>query len=197
VRVRNRIADCVRVNDSRHRTHEERLISRGALHRCSFQDRDAPLGIVNEMLDAVQMAARFAVTDQYAPGYYTKGMLPYTFICRPSGIIEQLLPVTAIEAHAMRWNVQAVSLCCIGDFRKHKPTTAQWAAATEFCAVWRDYGIVFWGHDELPGASVDPNKECPGAKWNMRKFRSGVYATRGKISKEAARLKLVLAGVVF
>lgn len=199
MRVTNRIQDCAAVVCHAPTIRGENLIDRVAIHRCSFRDSEPPFQIADEALDSVGLAARFANTERYSPGYYTKGTIPYTFLIRPNGRIEQLLPVRAVSAHALRWNVPAVGIAVIGDFRTRKPGDTQWEAAVAFCVMWKSFGLKMYGHDELPFASTDPRKECPGKNWSMGTFRALVRRAweRSKSTRDEARSALEAIGVVF
>jgi len=104
---------------------------------------------------------------------YTGKQNPYTFFIRRDGTIEQACPLIEITAHARRFNKQGIGVGVIGDFRKHKPTNQQIEALIYLCAIlvtWKRKLIVS-GHDELFGATNDPNKECPGKYLNVHELR--------------------------
>lgn len=197
LQIVDRIEDCAKICNHRAHSRTENLLSRVAIHRCSFSHSAAPFFIEDEKLDAAELASRFAVTDQYAPGYYTKGTLPYTFLIKRRGVIEQCLPIHAISSHALRWNVPAIGIAIVGDMRTERCTKSQWEKAIAFCALWKAYGLQIFGHDELPFAITDRRKKCPGAKFNMNVFRREVKNAWEKVAREAAKEKLVDLGAVF
>ena len=199
MRVTNRIEDCARVCNHRANTRTAHLLSRVALHRCTFANSEAPFYCADDSLDAIGLAARFAVTDRYAPGFYTKGTIPFTLLIKRNGRIEQLLPITAVASHALRWNVPAIGIALVGNMKEKPPTKAMWDAAVSLCAMWRGYGLRMYGHDELPFASSDTTKRCPGAFFVMSNFRREVRARAKflKFDKETARVALEGIGLVF
>ena len=127
--------------------------------------------------DAITICRRF--TDDPEVAKYTGGEVPYGWIIGAGGIIWQCLPISEVGAHARRWNKQAVGVACIGDFRKHDMPGVQYDSLIKLLAALqfgfpRDLAIK--GHDELPGASADPNKKCPGDKLSMSNVRQSVAA---------------------
>jgi hypothetical protein len=185
------------VTQHRERTRSENLLTRVALHRCSFADSALPIYCADGDLDGLALAARFAVTDKYAPGWYTKGTLPYTFLVRAAGDIDQLLPVSAVSAHALRWNVPAIGIAIVGDFRKKEMPEVQRNSLLEFVGLWARYGLSVFGHDELPFASSDINKRCPGGRFSLEKFRRELRTAYTGMAKAEAKAGLLKVGVVF
>ena len=156
-------------DDGKHRTREPLTdIDTIAVHRIGKS-----LGE-----DAITICRRFIDDPEVAK--YTGGEVPYAFIIGvgPGSTIWQCLPISEIGAHARRWNKQAIGVACIGDFRKHDMPDVQYAQLIKLLACLqfgfpRDLEIK--GHDELPGASSDPNKKCPGDKLSMRAVRRSVW----------------------
>lgn len=161
----NVISQC---DDGKHRTREPlAVIDTIAVHRIGKS-----LGE-----DAITICRRFIDDPEVAK--YTGGEVPYGFIIGAGGTIWQCLPISEVGAHARRWNKQAVGVACIGDFRKHVMPIVQYDKLIKLLAVIqfgfpRDLAIK--GHDELPGASSDPNKKCPGDKLSMHGVRGAVWA---------------------
>ena len=125
--------------------------------------------------DAVTICRRFIDDPEVAK--YTGGEVPYGWIIGAGGTIWQCLAISDVGAHARRWNKQAIGVACIGDFRKHDIPEVQYKRLIHLLACLqfgfpRDLEIK--GHDELPGASSDPNKKCPGDKLPMGAVRSSV-----------------------
>lgn len=163
----NVISQC---DDGKHRTREPLTdIDTVAVHRIGKS-----LGE-----DAVTICRRFIDDPEVAK--YTGGEVPYAFIigADAGSTIWQCLPISEVGAHARRWNKQAIGVACIGDFRKHVMPSHQYAQLIKLLACLqfgfpRDLKIK--GHDELPSASSDPNKKCPGDKLSMERVRSAVRA---------------------
>ena len=100
--------------------------------------------------------------------------MPYTFIIRTDGSIDQCLGLKDIGPHAKRWNTQSVSIAVIGDFTRHSPTDEQWLSLIELCIELNSYGLTIHGHTELPGSSSDPAKQCPGPLLDLDQLRAEV-----------------------
>lgn len=131
----------------------------------------------------------------------TGGEVPYTFIVGGGsdtydGVIWQCLPVMDVGRHARRWNEEAIGVACIGDFRVKPPTRAQVHAVTDLCVeLCLSLGIgpeEIWGHMELPNASADRDKECPGMFFDVERLRDDVWAC----IKRDALARLDSAGLV-
>lgn len=120
-------------------------------------------------------------------GLYTGNQMPYTFVIGEFGIIEQVLDLHEVGPHALRWSVPMVSIAFIGDFRKNSPSKAQFEAGIELCTDLCLYlgKRDIRGHDELPGGSKDPSKQCPGKFFEVRHMREAAF-------EEADRLDGIL-----
>jgi hypothetical protein len=108
----------------------------------------------------------------------TGGGMPYPLLVAPSGEVTQTVPLCCITPHAARHNPVALGIGVIGDFRAAPPTAAAYAslvrvAASLLSALGHDTSALF-GHDELAGASRDPDKVCPGACLDMPRLRHDV-----------------------
>jgi hypothetical protein len=105
----------------------------------------------------------------------TGGKMPYHFVVEPDGKAVQCLPVGVMAPHAWKWNDRTVAVACSGDFRRHEPPQAQWYAAARLCrSLEMMYRADTWGHDELPDGSKDPEKQCPGGKWDIPFFLGAI-----------------------
>jgi hypothetical protein len=128
--------------------------------------------------DGYEITRAFRNREKYQAGWYTGGRVPYTFLILPDGAIDQMLPLWDVGPHALRWSSKSIGIACLGDFRKHEPTPAQWISACELSAalyLWINGGAWIKGHDELQGGSSDPTKSCPGARWSMQNFRRDTF----------------------
>jgi hypothetical protein len=134
-----------------------------------------------------EIARSFKDTSKYAAGSYTGGEMPYTFIIRKDGTIDQCLPMTDTGPHARKWNSSSVSVACIGDFTKHAPTNEQECALIDLLTALAGYGLTIHGHTELPGSSSDPKKQCPGPHLDLNAMRNEV-----KYKLETKRLEALL-----
>lgn len=113
---------------------------------------------------------------------------PYHFIIRKDGTIDQLLALTKLAPHARRYNRTSVAIACIGDFRRHVPTPEQIVSLERLCAIMSRFlrGAQISGHTELPQASLDPKKVCPGKKLDLRQLR---FAVAERLAKFTPRLE--------
>ena len=121
-----------------------------------------------------EIARAFRDTSKNAAGAWTGGQMPYTFIIRVDGSIDQCLSLKDTGPHAKRWNTESVSIALIGDFTKHEPTEEQWLSLIELCIELASYGLTIHGHTELPGSSSDPAKQCPGPLLDLDALRAEV-----------------------
>lgn len=120
-----------------------------------------------------EIAKKFVKDPEIAK--YTGGENPYTFYVGGK-TIWQALPLTEVGAHARRFNVSAIGIATIGDWRYDTPdddTFRTTVDLTEF--LIRALGLDPWdvsGHTEAgAGATNTPGKDCPGEKWDMDFFR--------------------------
>ncbi len=106
------------------------------------------------------------------------GKMPYSLLIEDSGAVTQMVPLGRVTPHARTYNPTAVGIACIGDFRAQKPSPQQERALVDACVeVLAACGLAVTalvGHDELKGASRDPNKECPGRHLHMASLRDTV-----------------------
>jgi hypothetical protein len=118
-------------------------------------------------------------------GRYTGNQMPYTFVVSPFGVIEQALDLREVGPHARRWSVPMISIACIGDFRHHPPDTDQFYATKELCIDLCLYinKAEIKGHDELPGGSSDPNKQCPGKMFGLSMLRIQAFLEIERIKR--------------
>lgn len=183
--LKNRIVEC---DDGKFRPRDINRLRKVIVHRIEEE-----LGE-----DAPALAKAFKDTTKFAAGSYTGGEMPYSFVLCKNGVWEQALQLGDVGPHAMRYNADGVGLAVIGDFRHQTPTAVQWIALVEFCTMlvgWMGVPVeqCLFGHDELEGATKDPNKECPGKLIDMNELRNEVRLTL--LSQAVYSLKGV--GVLF
>jgi len=117
----------------------------------------------------------------------TGGAMPYPILIDDAGIIFQTAPLSLITPHAVSHNPSTVGVACIGDFRTRSPSAAQTTALISVCAsLLAQFDLppeALHGHDELTGASHDPEKECPGKTLSMVALRRDVseFIDRGGV----------------
>ena len=178
--IRNRIAEC---NDGKHRSRNFENVDRLIVHRIG-----ASLGA-----DGPTIAAAFRDQSRFAAGSYTGGEMPYHFVIRENGTVDQCLTLGDNAPHARRFNVSGLAVGVIGDFRRHAPTPEQWQALREFCGLWLLYGLDVYGHDELPGGSKNPAKQCPGRFLDLPTLR----IEASSFADNEAQALLQMSGICF
>lgn len=162
------------------------------------RDHDGITSVIIHRIDVGESGRDIARAFTSNPdiGKYTNGQIPYTLIVKRNGGIEQLLPISEVGPHAMRWNVPAIGIGVIGDFRKHRPEVEQWVGCVKLCTYisqWLTDPKRIFGHDELKNATNSKGKVCPGPYWDMDLFREAVLMNR----KALAYSELIVAGVLF
>ena len=192
--IENKIKEC---DDGKRRERSLAKISHLVLHRISFaQDRIEP--IPDLLLTGVDVARKFKETKEYRAGSYTGGELPYAFFVCYDGTIEQLLEVGDIGPAQKKWNVASIAVAVAGDFRSSVPTIAQWESLIDFCALWQSWMLKIAGHTDLPGASGDPSKECPGSMFDLIALQEDIdFNYYSRYTVEEAELLLTREGIVF
>lgn len=107
---------------------------------------------------------------QYWPG----GRIPYHMMVEANGRIVQLLDFGDVGAHARAYNVPAIGIAAIGDFRAHEPEPAQWYATVDAAVhvmLTLRRRLRVSGH--VPGLgpkATTHGAPCPGACWPMDRF---------------------------
>lgn len=109
---------------------------------------------------------------------YTGHKLPYSFIVEEGGRVAQCLPVTWVGPHALKKSVDWLSVAFIGDFRDSEPSEAQNVSGT--ILVRGLLGMIgkgiaaIEGHTNVPGATGDPRKQCPGKGLNLHEVKRAI-----------------------
>lgn len=124
---------------------------------------DNPNPVQDVDLDGPTLVDRFARSPAMPPaGLGTGGRAPYHILVRrdAAATAEQLLPLTVQGCHSRGYNGRSWALAFVGE----TPTDAQYRRIVEVSAILLPANGGLWntGHTELPGASGDPNKRCPG-----------------------------------
>lgn len=150
-------------------------------------------GITVHMIDVGKNAAEIC---GFLKNYPKIRGMSYTFVVNEHGYIEQAKPLTAITPHAKNHNTATLGIACIGDFRVKEPPQEQWQACVDLCAfisfyVNRISVNEIRGHDERPNSSDDPDKHCPGRRWEMSRFRTAVSQRMRTVSMA----ELMIAGI--
>ena len=187
------IFDHTRSEDNFRHRHREGYPSVLAFHRIQVP------GAIEGEVTGPMVAEMFRDRRPGKAGSYTGGKMPYAFVIRRNGAVDQCLRVSLIAPHARtKWSAVSLSVALVGDHRHSEPSAAQLGRSVPFAALWLAAGLDSRGHDELPGGSSDPDKECPGKLLSMAMVRE--EAARhpcARLDADAARAILVEFGVVF
>ncbi len=155
------------------------------VHRIEVSQEDSSFG------DSPREVERFFVEHPIGKKA-TGGDMPYPLIIEADGKITQTLPFNLIAPHAVAANPSTIGLALIGDFREQAPSGPQMKSLLQTCIqLVMAIGIPteklsehLRGHDEIPGASRDPDKECPGRILDMTDLRRRVSQSVSQIQAE-------------
>jgi N-acetyl-anhydromuramyl-L-alanine amidase AmpD len=153
---------------------------------------------------AVEICAHFTGKVKQYPevAKATGGQIAYTFMISGDhgdrgydGMIWQCLPLSDVGHHAKRFSKRAVGIAVIGDPRVKPCSPKQYNSLIWLCskivsAIHQPPGQVR-GHMELPNASSDPTKECPGELLPMIEVRRDV----ARLQTEASIQDLLDSGM--
>jgi len=91
-------------------------------------------------------------------------------------MVEQMLKLNDTGWHARRWSRAGVGIACLGDFRSEYPSLEMWESLVTLCSTLCHWiGVCeIYSHSELPFASKDPEKQCPGKNLDMDRLRGSV-----------------------
>jgi len=109
--------------------------------------------------------------------------LGYHYFIRKDGTVDRLYEDSALVWHALHHSTYMLSIAVYGDFhpadksRNSKPTTAQLISLVKLCtSLWEKYGALpIYGHTDLPNASTDPSKVCPGRNLDVASIAKQVF----------------------
>lgn len=119
----------------------------------------------------------------------TGGRFPYHFVIARSGAIAQLVPLEYGAPGAAGYNTRAVQIAWEGDFRSEEPAPGQWISGVWLAAQLDKLGCTeIAGHTQLPKASRDPGKVCPGPLLSIEDLREDVASALVLEAKEAGLL---------
>lgn len=107
-----------------------------------------------------------------------KGKMPYHFVIKRDGTIEQALRLNVRGPHAQSWNGRSVAVVLIGDFTKETPPTEQLEALewlSRYLALALSPELRVYRHDELAGAA-GPGHICPGPKLDLSRVKQVMLA---------------------
>jgi N-acetyl-anhydromuramyl-L-alanine amidase AmpD len=133
------------------------------------------------------LAKAFQDGREFQAGYYTGKQFPYHFVIWRDGQIDQSLAILDTGPSAVAWNKRSISIATVGHFHKgEEPTPPQWQSLVNLCALlaWWTKVYVLAGHTELPHATLDPFKSCPGSGLSMEDLRSAVTTRLVEIDLE-------------
>jgi hypothetical protein len=177
--VYNRIISCRSQNANNNSKKDPANLAYLVIHKTSLALRDPeanPFPIPNELLDGPSLAGRFT-----NPKLGTGGLIPYEILVRgnEAAAAEQLLPLYIRGAHAIgySWRSIAIAVVCQDELTNPDITPAQRDRLVKICTalVPLGQGLKIVGHTDLPSASADPRKVCPGSKFALDMLTKTVY----------------------
>jgi hypothetical protein len=145
------------------------------VHRLSL----AGIGIPDEELTGKQIIESFR-----DPNLGTGGRPPYHAAILQDTTIEQMLPLAVTGSHAINYNWCSWGVCVIGNTTLRPPRPGQVESLIAACRVLAcaNGGLSIEGHTDLPGASGDPNKVCPGHLMPLDVVRSNALTCVSALS---------------
>lgn len=167
------------------------------IHRCSFAHWDAlqnRFPISDYDLAGTELAKRFRENPHLGTGQ----RVPYHLTITTGGQVEQLLPLNRRGAHARGVNWCSWAVTAIGDTDQREMHGKQWEPLIETVRLMRDLcpNAEIVGHTDIPGASGDPNKRCPGRYLSMEAVRRAVGPVVELVTPELAEAAAISAGLV-
>ena len=155
---------------------------------------------------AVEVCSHFTGANDTFPevAKATGGEVPYGFMIGGNlglpeydGVIWQCLPLSEKGSHARRFNSIAVGVAVIADPRVRPCSEAQMQSLIDLLVLLSmniklEPADCIRGHMELPRASSDPNKLCPGPLLPMDVLREDVTQARADLSLQLS----LMAGMV-
>lgn len=173
LRIENHIADVLNAVPVPERYRRDSSIANiQVVHRLGIDKLISIDGIVGEGTP-VEVARCFQKHREYK----TDELMPYHFLVRKDGRVQQCLPLDLIGNGARRLNRNGLHIGVEGDFRTNKPTPQQAFSLTALCvALYLNGAKIITGHTEQRGCSADPDKVCPGKHLSTDGLRKGVRA---------------------
>lgn len=103
------------------------------------------------------------------------------------------MPLGRVTPHAKSHGADKIGVACIGDFRKTRLSTAQRRGlimvVTDLMKMCNLEAMSLYGHDELPGSSKDPDKECPGDAMDVPWLRDSIAMAVERAQRTLFELK--------
>lgn len=141
------------------------------LHRISLAHAGPPVcprPVPDADLNGSAIAAAFSHRQMM-----TGGCIPYHLLIRFghwAPMVEQLLPLSYVAMHARGFNRRSIGIAIAGNYDEVLCPPAMHLGAELLCkaivsAAGKHLRVV--GHTDLPGASGDPNKRCPGRYFSV------------------------------
>lgn len=105
--------------------------------------------------------------------------IAYHFCITPDGHTYQTQPITAISWHTGGHNTKSIGICLIGNFERHTPTQAQYAAARNMI---RQLKSQVWTIERVKPHKAYSNTSCPGRFFDWKQISGAI----GKIYQNDA-----------
>jgi N-acetyl-anhydromuramyl-L-alanine amidase AmpD len=143
------------------------------VHRISL----AAIEVPDELLDGPTLARKFRTHFELRP--VTGGLVPYHFLVRWDGLVEQLLPLEVCGAHAKEANAKSWAVAVVGTTAANEAQQAGLLRVCRWLLGKRPLEIV--GHTDIEGASSDPDKRCPWPVVDVEGLRARVLKSEALV----------------
>lgn len=120
--------------------------------------------------DGEDVAVLFQEND-----FGTARKMPYQYVVGPHGVYE-CVPWWRISPHAAEWNDASIGVAILADLRREAPSETMYddiIGLVQWLETCVDAPLDVCGHTDLPGATSDPTKICPGDKLDLDFIRNG------------------------
>jgi N-acetyl-anhydromuramyl-L-alanine amidase AmpD len=132
---------------------------------------------------------------------YTGGKMGYHILIQRDGVVEQAVEFARASQGAIVANPYSIQIACVGDLTKYPLTTSQQCSLLDTCVdlcEWIGYDKAqLKGHTEIPGATRDPKKDCPGKMLDMGELRKLVWNWACSTDKAETEEHLIACGYTF
>jgi len=169
-RTSRRVVDKTYLYDSRGVPLRPYSLTHAVVHRLSLSNYQK-MPVADLALTSEGIVMRFCDLE-----LGTGGRPPYHVHVFGDGRVEQVLPLTIRGSHARGFNWRSIGVAVIGNTDEREIGGVQLYSLIWVLRVLRplNKGLTISGHTELPGATSDPNKRCPGKYLSMEWVRASV-----------------------
>jgi hypothetical protein len=123
-----------------------------------------------EHKDAQDVANTFA-NNNLGTGY----KMPYSYVLNPDNLsVFRAVPLEKVTPHAGRYNITSVGIAILKDLRNEHIDDEAFVLLAELCnhiRMFTNKDLEIVGHTDLPGASKDLDKVCPGKNLDIHELK--------------------------